>query len=308
MNRNHVPRPPDDLLARCLATIPHTATRKPVPVRLFPDAGSRKRLAWLTVAAAVPVVTVLAVLPMKHWNDNKNSGTIEALAETKTGTVSFCSSIKTYREKNRYSRNASEWYTDRAIVVQKVWQKDKGFYATGGTVENVELLSGNYTWNKYANLESPDGTIYQRSGEKVEVTKRVPDHFRYTVDSITRSLFEPERTTASIGYGRSTPIVVEKRVRGHFFGNKEQPRSVEVVVCLQHPPADLAKRGAPTIRVRFYRDLKSGLCYAHEAYAFWKKGERTEQNPLLVERVQYRYDKRYGPMELLDPVNFKKAM
>lgn len=307
MNRNTVPQPPDDLLARCLATIPQTATRKPTPVRLFPDAGSRKRLAWLTVAAAIPVVTVLAVLPVKHWYDNKKSGTIEALAEAKTGMVSFCSSITTYREKNPYSRDASEWYTNRAIVVQRVWQSDKGYYAIGGTVENVELLSGNYKWNNASKLESPDGTIYQRLGEKVEITKRTPEHFRHTIASTTRSLFEPEWVTDSIGYGRSTPVV-EKRVRGQFLGNKEQPRSVEVVVCLQRPSADLAKRGAPTIRVRFYRDLKSGLCYAHEAYAFWEKGERTEQNPLLVERVQYRYEKKYASLELLDPVKFKKGM
>ncbi len=63
----HTTDVPEGLLGRCLDTIPATATRNPVTPRLFPDAASRKRLGWLCVAAAAPAITVLAVLPMKHW-------------------------------------------------------------------------------------------------------------------------------------------------------------------------------------------------------------------------------------------------
>lgn len=67
MNPKSAPdAPPANLLARCLDTIPQAATQKINVPRPSPDAGSRKRLAWLTVAAAIPVVTVLAVLPVKH--------------------------------------------------------------------------------------------------------------------------------------------------------------------------------------------------------------------------------------------------
>ncbi len=67
MNEKDMPNPPTDLLTRCLETIPALATAKPAAPRLFLDAGSQRRLGWLSLAAAVPVLTVLAILPTAKW-------------------------------------------------------------------------------------------------------------------------------------------------------------------------------------------------------------------------------------------------
>lgn len=89
MKRDTAPNPPADLLLRCLATIPQEATRKPAAPRLFPDAGSRRRLNWLTTAAAVPVITLLAVLPIKRLIEQQRSLSHTSTAPAIPGRLSY---------------------------------------------------------------------------------------------------------------------------------------------------------------------------------------------------------------------------
>ncbi|RYZ78905.1 MAG: hypothetical protein EOP06_28185 [Proteobacteria bacterium] len=73
MNKPTEPNTPEGLLERCLSTIPDAATYRPATPRLSPDAGSRARLRWLSVAAAIPIVTAVVALPMRHWLNTRNS-------------------------------------------------------------------------------------------------------------------------------------------------------------------------------------------------------------------------------------------
>ncbi len=315
MNRNDSPKPPDDLLARCLATIPETATLKPVAPRLSPDAGSRRRLTWLVAAATVPVVTVLAILPAKIWSENRGIEQPRAESGMKVRAVSYCSALTVRREPNAVATRPEDWYTDHVIVIQQVWHKDKGRHTSGGRVEgDKNMLAGKFLWSSDVALELPDGTVYQRLANAVRTGKKTPAYFRQIIDGVVRNLFDPERCTELMtGYGhyekpssrarKHPPVIVEKRVPGDFWGTKGQPRKVEVVVCVQRPCEDLSKRGAPTIRVRYYRDLKTGLCYAYEAFAVWESGKRKGQAPLLIGRTTYQYEPRQYSMDLLNPEN-----
>ncbi len=133
--RSTTAMPPSDLLSRCLSTIPDTATyRTPAP-RPLPDAASRKRLAWLTVAAAVPVITVLAVLPAKLWlsynsvSSRKKSEILQKLNATKYVRIHQWRRIE---EQNALSqpdyrvliydakRGKTEWQTDATYITSKV--------------------------------------------------------------------------------------------------------------------------------------------------------------------------------------------
>lgn len=72
------PAPPADLLARCLETIPATATTARGQ-RFIPDRASRARLRWLSVAAAVPACALLVVLPVRKWLSSKQEATVQTV-------------------------------------------------------------------------------------------------------------------------------------------------------------------------------------------------------------------------------------
>ncbi|MBC7807833.1 MAG: hypothetical protein H7145_17000 [Akkermansiaceae bacterium] len=331
MNRNDSSSPPADLLARCLSTIPQTAKIKATAPRLSPDAVSRKRLAWLGVGAAIPAVTVLVVLPVRNHLASKG-GTFDgnksqAAATEPRYVIPYCKSISVNRQASFDGPDANHWYTGKTFASQSEWEVGRGRRVTSGTlIERLpNSLSGDYIWGKGGMLETPDGTVYTRTGDSVETLKRdSPGIFRYALSVDSRNLFEPERATAMIsGYGSQVtwgdgktelmPVVIEKRVQGEYSSTfPGQPRQVEVCVCVQRPSAGYARIGAPVIRVRFYRDRETGLCYAYEAFAIWEKGDRKAQEPLLVGMTRYRYDlpwnaNRLDFAEQFDPAKFKQT-
>ena len=153
MNRKSAPNPPADLLARCLETIPATAIKSSVP-RFYPDAGSRKRLAWLAAVAAVPVITMLAVLPAKHLIEQHHSR-------------SDTSAVPATPERLSYVRaNVSRWviHTDNPTRLQvqlrgetlQILDRERGMLFRVLRYRNeIQAVAG-----KWSQLVLPNGKHY----------------------------------------------------------------------------------------------------------------------------------------------------
>ncbi|MBC8138609.1 MAG: hypothetical protein H8F28_22240, partial [Fibrella sp.] len=137
MNRNTVPMPPDDLLARCLDTIPAATTIEANTdsvsgesgnrtSRLSLDTASRRRLLWLGGAAAVPVLSLLFILPIHRMNNSETSLKQDVLSPSKNASVPYVRIHKWERQMMRDGlttpdyrvviydgkRGRSEWQTD----------------------------------------------------------------------------------------------------------------------------------------------------------------------------------------------------
>lgn len=121
--------PPPDLLERCLSTIPASATYRPAAPRPRPDGASRKRLLWLGVAAAVPVITVLAVLPAKRWFDARNSvrsQNIEQKTEPKIVTPPRSLQLVPYARIEGWARTAGNGVINPPEYRVIIYDKNRG--------------------------------------------------------------------------------------------------------------------------------------------------------------------------------------
>ncbi|MBC8142839.1 MAG: hypothetical protein H7Y38_15550, partial [Armatimonadetes bacterium] len=148
------PVPPPDFLQSCLSTIPDAATyRTPAP-RPFPDAASRKRLAWLSVAAAVPIVTVLAVLPAKLLREMKQNVPSQPLEYVRIHTT-----LSTMREDGRLKDEVVKvtiMDTNRGVVT---------YSATPGTWQPVSPVGKQERFWE-ASLTLLDGKQYRFKNDK----------------------------------------------------------------------------------------------------------------------------------------------
>ncbi|MBC7807836.1 MAG: hypothetical protein H7145_17015 [Akkermansiaceae bacterium] len=170
MNRKTTPDvPPADLLARCLATIPQSATTQTSMPRLFPDAGSRKRLAWLTIAAAVPVVTVLGVLPVKQWLDSEHheKSAQEQTFPAKNETVPY---VRIHRWQRQMMRNGLTAPDHRVLIYDR--EKGRSEWQTDDRYQRIKTPTDK---TPFALIRANNGasyTEYWRAGKYCSIKQR----------------------------------------------------------------------------------------------------------------------------------------
>ena len=278
MKPNTCPNPPANLLRRCLATIPESAVRRPERARLSLELPSRSRLKWLSMTAAIPIVTVLAIVPAQHYLNARPRAKQEAIESSRkttagVGTIRGFQAVSDFATERSY-RTRSRWAGPWKHSID-VWDSKRGHYS--GTCDQKDASTDDL--RRQSKLETPDGDIYSRSGDKVvkwhphnlDYADAVPypDKFHDALDE----LFDPERMTARLSeYPTNVPKEFQAFVEGReldvFTGERGQELA-NVIVCVHRPIHELAQDGAPTIRVRYYRSLKTGLLLGYKATAFW---------------------------------------
>ena len=158
------PHVPTDLLRRCLSTIPATATAKPSAPRLLLGDGSRKRLAWLSVAAAVPVVTVLAVLPVRRWVAARSMSQND-VTETTPESISYVrvESWRTIASANPKRTKAGWDIISPRMYTVTVLDRAKGIFEMR-TTNDYRTPSKDFDSQS---LRLPDGSTYHRMANKI---------------------------------------------------------------------------------------------------------------------------------------------
>ena len=177
------PSAPDDLLARCLATIPATATVKPSAPRLSVGDGSRKRLAWLSLAATVPVVTMLAILPANRLLEKSH-----ALQQTADVPISPERVDYVRAHVNRwmiYTQDTNRIQVVRDGETRHILDRKRGMiYQVLRYHDDAKKVTGD--WNQ---LSLPDGKQYVVQGNTISrghLGSRFNQVFDITVDALLK--------------------------------------------------------------------------------------------------------------------------
>lgn len=89
MTKKVCPDPPRNLLTRCLETIPRDTTQVLMRPRLSLELPSRTRLRWLALAAAIPAITVLAIVPIHKYFAVRSVETVTAKPESDIASLKF---------------------------------------------------------------------------------------------------------------------------------------------------------------------------------------------------------------------------
>lgn len=288
MNREPAPNPPADLLARCLDTIPQSATQKINVPRPSPDAGSRKRLAWLTVAATVPVLTVLAILPTRLWQQTHQRVTAD--------TLEYVRVHKTILALADSTPNQTRW--NREVVTVTIMDAKRGVVIYTASPDTWQPVSpkGKQKGIWQAKLTLPDGkqyhftnNVFSEGGWDVEMWQRYRSQWQQTAAN-----GEHFFTWGSDHRG----LKVESRE------DRWQGRPVTRIQVTKTLSVNKGEKVNDTSQVqRIYIDRQTNRTLAVIGYGFGTNG--VVKKLLVTSRAEYHYDRRPSEEKYFDIEGFK---
>jgi hypothetical protein len=275
------PELPEDLRARCLATIPETAseTRRPAWKK-------RWRMQPLLAAAAVATSLILAVI-VEIARPPAVSGAVVFAA-----TVQAMKKVPFYHAKGRQmglypdggGHDGDGWYSGRWI------DEEDWFDAEQGSLSQSSLSQSNpktfVPWQQI--LELPDGSCHYRVGDRLKITEFSPRRWERDRASHVSRFVDLRQQARGFDY-EADPKLVSTRP-GDWKG-----RQVIIITFEAPPPREKAARGAPTVRTLFYVDPATKLCTAKQQFARSAGGREK-----LVTELEFDYTQR-PDKALLDP-------
>jgi len=310
-----MPRIPNGLLERCLETIPATTVVRQRPQRPYLDNRSRWLLTGLSLTAAIPVITVLAILPLRNRNNTYHSQQIQNLStsiqfEKKLNYVR----VESWRRELLLPQSVSNIlpFTSEQRLLEIMDRKrgicylvkrdtDRDKRAIDGKMSQMVLPDGeqffvsNTTlgrthWGKGANWDAFfDVSISQMH------TESGPDFFVDTTYAYTPLL-------RYSGTWKATPVQIEL----YFYKPK-------------HTIIDLTVNGSKisSIRVERYISQATGRVIAERRFLDCQPGKITDadtahremqdQRDILYREDEYFYQPLPGEEQYFDPMRFLKA-
>lgn len=276
-----VPDPPEELKARCLATIPAEATAaRPLTWR--------ERLQMPVVRTALVMAAALAI------------GVI--VVSSRPGTVSgaavFAASVEAMQKVPFYYARGREqgfwpeggykggdgWYTGRWVESEVWFDEERGFFHEGKGKTFMHQMS----------LRLPDGKHYERIlhewkvEDKLLITEFDASWWEKTRTGVARQFTDLREMAHGIIWEVQPQLISTHH--GEWKG-----RRVTVLTFLTPPTAEKGARGCPTIRAVFYVDPETRLCLAGQKFARSKTGTET-----LVGETEFDFSRRPDP-SIFDP-------
>lgn len=305
-----MPRIPNGLLERCLETIPVTTVSRQRVARPNLDDRSRKRLVWLSAVAAIPVLTVLALLPLRNWNHDYRS-------RAETNPFVFPGSVEklSYVRKESIGTMSFRWAGKNSIVpnqrLLEIVDRKRGacFLIQGNSIRDKTRGS-----EKYSELLLPNGKHYIINPD-TKGTVKWEESFRWS------DIYGMRLSRSGVWVGPLTgwaSLSVPKPVR--FTGTwKGQPALVEACFCdenYKNPSLD-AKVDGYRIRIERYSSVETGLAIALRILIDVQPGKVTGVESALREmadkrdvcyyQAEYYYQPLPGEDKYFNPTEFLKA-
>jgi hypothetical protein len=273
------PEPPEELKARCLATIP-TAAR---------DVSRRVRLKMqpILAAAAVVISLVLAGILGIPRPPALSSAVVFA------ATVEAMKKVPFYHVKGKQmglypdggGRDGDGWYSGRWINEEDWFDAEHGYLSQ----------SNGKTFMPQQILDLPDGTCYYRVEDRLKITEWSPQRWERDKASNVTRFVDPSQEARGFNYDADPKLV--STAPGNWKG-----REATIITFEAPPPKEKAARGAPTVRTLFYLDAATRLCIAKQQFARSPNGR--EQ---MVEELEFDYSQRPDPA-LFDPRRIKQGV
>jgi hypothetical protein len=269
------PEPPEDLKARCLATIPTAARDLPRPTWR-----ERFKMKPTLAASAVAVGLILAAI-VGIPRPPALSGAVVFAA-----TVEAMKKVPFYHAKGRQmglypdggGHDGDGWYSGRWIDEEDWFDVEQGSLSR----------SGGKTFMPQQELELPDGRIYYRVDDRLKITEFSPRQWERDRASQVSRFVDLGQEARGFNYEADPKLV--SSVPGNWKG-----RQVIIITFEAPPPRGKAARGAPTVRTLFYVDSTTKLCLAKQQYARSASGKE-----MLVGELEFDYSHK-PDKSLFDP-------
>ena len=281
--------PPPDFLERCLSTVPADATyRTNAAPRPRPDPASRKRLTWLVVAAAVPVITVLAVLPAKRWREARQNANGNAVNYLRMELSSQVITPNPKRTKAGWDIISPKMY--RLIVMKS----GSGYFSADTKSDFKTLEQGDY---QLQNLMSASGKRYDRFGKSLVITESRTPKTKNAFDRI----LQREATDVSLPeerFGSKTTILSKSQSDGVWQG---QPAKIYDYVYKREGELE---RDDPksTMRRQYFVDPQTNLVQGSREYEVYPGLKE-----ILSKETRYLYTPPYDDSSLFDVERIKRG-
>jgi hypothetical protein len=286
----HLPtaKPPEDLKARCLATIPEAAGDS--PRRTWRE---RIKMQPILAAAAVTAGLVLTgILGMPR--QPALSGAVVFAA-----TVEAMKKVPFYHAKGRLvglypdgeGRDGDGWYSRQWINDEDWFDAEQGrLLQSSPSQSNAETFM---PWQQM--LDLPDGSCHYRVGDRLKITEFSPQRWERNKAFLVSRFADLVQQARGFNYEADPKLVSTEP--GDWKG-----RSVIVITFEAPPPKEKAARGAPTVRTLFYVDSAAKLCIATQQFARSANG-----NEMLVGESDLDYSQR-PDKSLFDPRRLEQGV
>jgi hypothetical protein len=274
------PKPPKDLRARCLATIPETASE---------THGSAWKKRWRMqplLAAAAVATSLIGAGIFEIARPPAVSGAVLLAA-----TVEAMKKVPFYHAKGRErggyldggGHDGDGWYSDRWI------DREDWFDAEQGCLSQSSLSQSNAKtdtpWQEV--LELPDGTCHYRVGDRLKITEWGPHQWE-KLKVLHVSRFVDLGEEARVIYETAPKLI--STAPGEW-----KDRQAKVITFVAPPPKEKTARGAPTLRTLYYVDSATKLCLAKQQFARAPNGRE-----MLVLEAEFDFSRR-PDKSLFDP-------
>lgn len=296
------PEPPEDLRARCLATIPAGAGHA-----LRHDTFWEKlKMKRLQIALAATVGLLMAMLVWGVRPGTQSGAAVFAATLDAMGKVPFAH-MKGRTMGFAPGSGKPTWYTGRWIVEESWFDVEQGIYKE----------MGGETFASQQSLNLPDGRIYGRVEDRLKITSFDPRQWERTRTAVITHHVRLATAARGFNYGVDPRLVAT--APGEWKGRKA------TVLTYEAPPsAENAATGAPTVRTLFYVDPDTDLCMAKQQFsrvpeggeglvlewefAYSQKPDRSRFDPSRMEqgataifRAQGKPGESLNPPEALGP-------
>jgi hypothetical protein len=247
------PNPPEDLKARCLATIPTTACDEPRWTWK-----ERFRMQPVLAASAVVASLVLAGILGLPRQPGLSGAVVFA------ATVEAMKKVPFYHAKGREiglypdggGRDGDGWYSSQWISAEDWFDAEQGHLGQWSpSPSNSETVT---PWQE--TLDLPDGSCHYRVGDRLKVTEFSPRRWERDKTLLVNRFADLSQQARGFNYEAAPKLV--STAPGEWKG-----RSVIVITFEAPPPKQKAARGAPTVRTHFYVDPATKLCLAQQQFA-----------------------------------------
>jgi hypothetical protein len=275
------PKPPENLKARCLATIPATA-------HLASPLTWKQRLKMPLVRTTLAMAAALAIALLVAGSQ---PGSVSGAAVF-AASVEAMQKVPFYHTRGREvgvdpegdSKEGDGWYTGRWVESEIWFDEERGLFHE----------SKGKTFMHQMRLSLPDGRHFERVlhdwkvEDKLMITQFDPGQWEKTKSGIARQFTNLRQMAHGIN------AEVEPQWTSTRSGYWKERRAT-VLTFLTPPTAAKAARGCPTVRAVLYVDPATKLCMAAKTFARSQRGGEA-----LVGESEFDFSRRPDP-SLFDP-------
>lgn len=282
LSRLAAPAEPENLKARCLATIPATA-RNSVQSQRYARAAHPLRQ-QLRVAAALMAT---AALSLAFWNTRPHSddATMPPDSAAFAQTVEAMRRLTFMRCRGRQVKTGAKggWRTTEWAVLDTAFDAARGIYSGiwPAVIPAADQHPAGGNSGVYRFLQLPDGTLYMRPFMSADLFISSDPQTWHRLSKNAFALLMGERAALAEyipSTGGGAPQLISS-ANGVWKG-----RQARVFILLAKPPSD--HRGAPAIRTQAYVDPATHLMTARQSFAVF--ADSTER---LVMEEEYDYSR-----------------